>query len=159
MNIDIDVPLTRTALKYWPEPYRAKMLVTIFLVENGGDPWHSYMNRKGLFVGYEDRGWCAINEAAIAEVRGFGGVRGRVWQDPGLFLDMDASVHMAHDIWQYRFDYAVRFLHLSYTNALIYAYCGWQVYVDMDEPEMAKRWALMRPRATLAMSLVQAQGS
>jgi hypothetical protein len=168
-----DIELARAALTWWPDPYRAEVMTGISLVESGGDRNAIYLNTKGLFAGYQDRGPIAINEAAIAEVRAklAGLSHGtRLWQDPALFRVVDEAFHMGYDIWWDRFEHALRpaiqgGLGLSYSQALFYAYSGWSVYshafrtplpTDSEaekqlRTQLLARWAIMRPRARAAI--------
>jgi hypothetical protein len=148
-----DVEIARAALVQWPEPYQAKVMTAIFLVENGGDAYAFYVNSDGLFAGYADRGLCAINEAVIKSLRG-------EWQDPILFVDVDESMRMARDVWDWRFKRAQR-LGKSYSSSLVEAYSGWSVYSHQEDKTplgdgLRARWALMRSRAEQAVEEARA---
>ena len=143
-----DIDIAHGALVQWEAPYQASVMTTIFLVENGGDEYSFYMNRTGIFVGYADRGLCAINERVIYNLRD-------EWQDPAAFADVDEAMAMAREVWDWRFDRAQK-LGKSYSDSLIDAYSGWSVYAHKDDDTaqgaaLRARWSQMRPRAVAAV--------
>lgn len=137
-----DVTIARLALDAWDAPYRAQVMTTIALCENGGDTYSYYLNTTGLFAGYADRGLWAINEAVVHELTG-------AWPDPATFIDPSESVKYAHMIWEWRFNGAIN-RGATYTAALVYAYEGWTTYKQRFT-KYAQVWPDLFARASRAV--------